>query len=380
MKNRILALAAAAIMTLSLVGCNGIPGITPTTAETTEAVTESTEKATVDDASVGEATVSDSEAKATEGEPTIDDSQSLKIGTEGEGVRVGSLKGPTTMGLVNLMAKSEAGEAEQDYSFEIAVDPSVVTAKLMKNELDIALVPANVASVLYNKSKGNIVCLDINTLGVLYCVTGDGNIRKMNHLFDRKVVMTGQGTTPEYVTKYLMNAYGITNCTIEYRSEATEVVEALVNDPTLIGILPQPFATAATIQNPDLHQAFSLTNEWDKVVPNATLVTGVTITTKGFLEKNPDAVAKFLEEAEASTEAANKEIEATSELVVKYGIIEKAPVAAKALPYCGVTYIDGEKMKNGLSGYLEILHNYNPDSVGGDLPGEDFYYIPEVSE
>ena len=192
--------------------------------------------------------------------------------------------------------------------------------------------------------------------------------------------MTGQGTTPEYVTKYLLNAYGITDCTIEYKSEATEVVAAITKDPELIGILPQPFATVATMQNSDLRQAFSLTTEWNKIAGSATLVTGVTVVRKDFADKNPDMVAAFMKEAEESANTANKDVAGTAELVAKYGIIEKAPVAEKAIPQCNITYIDGEKMKNGLSGYLSILEGYNPESIGGELPADDFYYIPEAAE
>ena len=364
------------MMTVGLSGCAGTGKATTEELMTTGTVSDATTEAVVaeaEEATQGEATKGEAE-KAEEPAP------STFIGSDSAEIRIGSLKGPTTMGLVNLMAKTEAGEAEQNYSYEIATDASVITAKLVKGDLDIALIPANAASVLYNKTEGKIQVLNINTLGVLYCVTGNKDIKKIYGLAGKTVVMTGQGTTPEYVTKYLLNAYGITDCTIEYKSEATEVVAAITKDPELIGILPQPFATVATIQNSDLRQAFSLTTEWNKIAGSATLVTGVTVVRKDFADKNPDKLAAFMKEAEESANTANKDVAGTAELVAKYGIIEKAPVAEKAIPQCNITYIDGEKMKNGLSGYLSILEGYNPESIGGELPADDFYYIPEAAE
>ena len=376
MKKKIALLLAMAMMTVGLSGCAGTGKATTEELMTTGTVSDATTEAVVaeaEEATQGEATKGEAE-KAEELAP------STFIGSDSAEIRIGSLKGPTTMGLVNLMAKTEAGEAEQNYSYEIATDASVITAKLVKGDLDIALIPANAASVLYNKTEGKIQVLNINTLGVLYCVTGNKDIKKIYGLAGKTVVMTGQGTTPEYVTKYLLNAYGITDCTIEYKSEATEVVAAITKDPELIGILPQPFATVATIQNSDLRQAFSLTTEWNKIAGSATLVTGVTVVRKDFADKNPDKLAAFMKEAEESANTANKDVAGTAELVAKYGIIEKAPVAEKAIPQCNITYIDGEKMKNGLSGYLSILEGYNPESIGGELPADDFYYIPEAAE
>ena len=47
----------------------------------------------------------------------------------------------------------------------------------------------------------------------------------------------------------------------------------------------------------------------------------------------------------------------------------------KALPKCGIACITDEEMKGALEGYLEVLFEANAQSVGGKLPGDDFYYI-----
>lgn len=295
-------------------------------------------------------------------------------------VRVGSLKGPTSIGLVYLMSQSEDGETANDYSFTMAAAADELLPKMVSGDMDIVLVPSNVASVLYNKTEGGVSVIDINTLGVLYMVSGDESIQSMEDLKGRTVYLTGKGTTPDYVLQYLLSENGITadDVALEYKSEATEVAAVLAENSDEVGVLPQPFVTAACMQNEELSIVIDMTAEWAAVQGEggSSLVTGVTVVRNDFLEQNPGAVTEFLKEHNASAAYANDNVEAASELVAKYGIIEKAPVAAKAMPYCNITYIDGDSMKQALAGYLEVLYGQDAASVGGSLPDDDFYYIP----
>lgn len=179
--------------------------------------------------------------------------------------------------------------------------------------------------------------------------------------------------------QYLLKENGLTaaDMTMEYKSEATEVAAMLAETPDAVGVLPQPFVTAACAQNEKLSVVMDLTEQWAAVQGEngSSLVTGVTVVRKGFLTDYPDAVEQFMEEHADSAAYANEHVEETAGLVAAAGIIEKAEVAAKAIPECNITYIDGEKMKTALSGYLTVLWDQNPESVGGGLPGEDFYYI-----
>ncbi|MCM1253989.1 MAG: ABC transporter substrate-binding protein [Clostridium sp.] len=295
-------------------------------------------------------------------------------------VHIGSLKGPTSIGLVSLMEQSEKGEAEGSYLFTMAVAADELLPQILSGGLDIALVPANVAGVLYHKSEGAICVIDINTLGVLYMVSGDDSIQSMADLRGKTIYLTGKGTTPDYVLQYLLAENGLTadEVALEYKSEATEVAAYLSQNPEAVGVLPQPFVTAACMQNESLSIVMDLTKEWAALQgeSGSSLVTGVTIVRKEFLSENPEAVAAFMKEHKTSAAYANENIEEAAELVVKYGIIEKAPVALKAMPYCNITYMDGEDMKAALSGYLEVLYGQDASSVGGSLPADDFYYIP----
>ena len=376
-RNRMLAAVLAASM---LAGC----GASTTPQATTAAVTEANADDQKTSAAAKETTAAETEkatetaAETTAAAEKTEETSAAEVLTIGEAsdevLRVGSLKGPTTMGLVNLMSEVESG-AKSGYSFEMQSQPDVIMSELVSGKLDIALLPANVAAVAYNKTNHGVSAIDINTLGVLYCVTGDENIKSVKDLAGKTVLSTGQGASPEYVLNYLLEKNGVTDCDVQFKSEATEIAALLKQDPAQIAILPQPFVTVATAQNDQLKVAFSLTDEWKSVSSDSKLLTGVTVVRNEVLENRAAEVDQFIADHQASTEKAGTDVDATAELVAKYGIIAKAPVAKKALPNCNIVAIAGDEMKTDLAGYLQVLFDANPKSVGGTMPEDDFYYI-----
>ena len=292
-------------------------------------------------------------------------------------IRVGSLKGPTSIGLVELMERSENKETGNEYTFTIETAADTLITQMVQKELDIALVPANVASVLYNKTEGQIVVIDINTLGVLYIISGDKNISELEELSGKTVYLTGKGTTPDYVLQYVLEENNLNDVKLEYKSEATEVAAVLSADENAIGLLPQPFATATMVKNSNINVLFDMNEEWNKLQGEngSMMVTGVTVVRKEFLEQNEEAVKLFLKDHKQSAEFVNANVEKAAALVVKTGIIEKEPIAIKAISKCNITFIEKEEMKNALSGYLNVLYAKDAKAVGGALPKDDFYYV-----
>ena len=290
-------------------------------------------------------------------------------------IKVGAMSGPTAMSMVKIMEDSSNGQSLCNYEFgELATDASAFVAPIAKGELDIACIPSNLASVIYNKTEGGVLLLNINTLGVLYCVTGDASITSIKDLSGRKVITTGQGATPEYSLRYLLDQNGITDCEIEFKSESTEVAAVLSEDPSQIAVLPQPFVTVACAQNEAIAVAFSLEDEWQSVTGGLGMVTGVTVVRNDFLKAHPEAVKTFIKEHSESVNAANSDLDTTASLVVANEIIGKEPLAKKAIPFCNVVCMTGDSVKNNLAPYLEVLYNSDPKSVGGKLPGDEFYY------
>lgn len=297
-------------------------------------------------------------------------------------VKVGALKGATTLGLLPLEDKAANGEAGENYEFSMMTAADELLPMMIKGELDIALLPSNVASILYQKTNGGVTVIDINTLGVLYMVSGDSSITGVEDLEGRTIYLTGKGTTPDYVLHYILSGNGMdadSDCTLEYKSEATEVAALLAENPDAIGLLPQPFVTAACAQNDALSVILDMNAEWEKLQgeDGSRLVTGVTVVRNEFLQEHENAVATFMEEHQASAQSMNSDVENGAKLAAASGIIAKEPIALKAIPKCNITYIDGADMKQALSGYLEVLYEQNPESIGGALPGDDFYYVSQ---
>ncbi len=294
-------------------------------------------------------------------------------------VRVGGLKGATTLGLLPLMEKATQGSTDIDYEFTMVTAADEMAAKLMKSEVDIALIPANLASVLYNKTEGGISVIDINTLGVLYMVSADNSISSPKDLMGKTIYLTGKGTTPDYVLQYILKENNISDkVTLEYKSEATEVAALLEADSTgtAIGLLPQPFVTVACAQNERLSIVMDMNEEWNKAAGDGSgsLVTGVTVVRNDFLNEHRAMVDAFITEHMESVKAVNEDVDNAAALAVKAGIIPKEPIAKKAIPKCNITCITGNEMKEALSGYLKVLYAMDAGSVGGQLPDEDFYY------
>ncbi len=288
---------------------------------------------------------------------------------------VGALKGPTAMGMVGMMRDNA-----DSYSFTLAAAPDEVVPLLVKGELDIAAVPANLGAVLYNNTQGAVKVLAINTLGVLYIVERGDTIHSLEDLKGRTLVTAGKGSTPEYALNALLRGAGLdpqSDVTIEFKSEHAECLAAMLSDETLVAMLPQPFATVAQTKAEDLRIALDLTAEWDaqqaqSESPSA-MITGIVVARADFIESNPEAVAQFMEDYAASVAFVQSDVPGAAQLIGEFDIFEAGP-AEKALPYCNIVFIDGEEMRGLLGGYLAELFSQDPASVGGALPDETFYY------
>lgn len=300
-------------------------------------------------------------------------------------INIAALKGPTAMGMVKLMEDAENNTASNNYNFTISSTADEIVAKIAKSELDIAAVPANLSSVLYNNTKGKISVAGINTLGVLYVVqtiiTPEiQQIKTVEDLRGMTILSTGKGTTPEFALNYILSSNGIDpqkDVTVEYKSEATEIIATMQSSSatSVIAVLPQPYLTTAQSKNENLHIVLDLSKEWDNIPSEnkSSMITGVIIARNEFIENNKEAFDKFLDEYKTSTHYVNSNINQASTLIEKYNIIP-ATVAEKAIPECNIIFIEGDDMKQKVNGYLEVLFKQNPNSIGGNLPDEAFYY------
>ena len=288
------------------------------------------------------------------------------------------LSGPTGIGAMNLWAAADAGETENTYHITMSGANDEVVAAISKGEADIAAVATNMAAALYNKTEGGVTVLAVNTLGVLSLLGNGQEAATIADLAGKTIYAPGQGANPEYILRYVLTGNGLDpdkDVTIQFVGEGSELLTVWQTDPEAIIMAPQPVATSILMQNENAVTLFNMTDEWDKVSGgDSTLMMGCVIVRNEFLQENPGAVALFLQEYAASIEKAQSDVEGTAALCEQYGLIPKAALAKAAIPSCGLTFVTGAEMKSALSGYLQVMFDADLKSVGGAMPGDDFYY------
>ncbi|MBQ1564563.1 MAG: ABC transporter substrate-binding protein [Clostridia bacterium] len=290
-----------------------------------------------------------------------------------EPVRVAALAGPTGMGLAYMMQ-----DMQDRYTVELFTAPDQVTAKIINGEVDIAAVPINLASVLCKKTEGKVNVIAINTLGVLYVLENGNTINSIADLAGKTIWSTGEGSTPEYILNYLLEANGLTDSVkVEYISDNAELIAKLADGSAEVALLPEPHVSIATAQNENVRVALKVNDLWSEK-NDTKLLQGVYIVRSDYLASNKEQVDAFLKDAAESAKKVVSEEDAAA-VVVAQGIIGKEPIAKRAIPNCNITLITGSEMKVSVSAMLKVLFDANPKSIGGAMPGDDFYYVPDPS-
>lgn len=292
-------------------------------------------------------------------------------------VKIAALSGPTGMGMAEMITEGVDLGEQVTADWTIATAPDQVTASIINGDYQIAAVPTNLAATLYNKTEGKVILGAVNTLGTLSIVADQSeNIHSMADLKGKTIYATGQGSTPEYVLNYLLDKNGLTpgtDVTIEWLGEHSEAAAKLASGEGSIAMLPQPFATATLAKNQNLTVAVDMTDAWEQATDGTKLEMGCVVVNKEWAEKNPTVVKKFMEAYKTSVETVNVADERAANDVVEAGIMDNQQMAQKAIPNCSIVFITPSEAKSDLQKYFDVLASFEPKSVGGKVPGEDFY-------
>ncbi len=287
-----------------------------------------------------------------------------------EPIKIAALKGPTGMGMVYLM------EEPDRYMVNLYQNPDEIVSKIITGEVDIAAVPSNLAAVLYEKTQGEVICLGVNTLGVLYLVENGTTLEHVEGLRGKKIYASGKGSAPEYILQYILNHYGINgdqDFDIQWMANHTDVMTALMSEEGAVALLPEPFVTVATMKKENVTVSIDLNHEWQEI-EGKSLPMGVILAQKSFVENNPKMVEVFMVSYSDSVVKVNEHPQEGSELIFEFEILSDKKIAEKAIPKCNMVFLTGENGKEELKGFYDILNSFDPKSIGGKLPDENFYY------
>lgn len=285
-------------------------------------------------------------------------------------VNIGVLKGPTGMSAAWLMDQNDQKLSANEYNFTVAGTPDAIAGQLINGDMDIAALPTNAISALYNKTEGKISVLGVNALGVLYILENGNSINSVSDLAGKTVLASGKGSTAEYVLNYILEKNGVI-AEIVWAAEHSEAATLALKGDYDIVMLPEPFVTNVTAKSDAFRVALDLTEEWEALGNGELTMGGIAVRT-AFLEEHPDAVKAFVDEYGKSVAFTNSQPEDAAKLIAKYEIAAEE-VAKNAIPRCNIVWLHGKDYKAVLENFLGVVYNANPAGIGGKMPGDDFY-------
>lgn len=294
-------------------------------------------------------------------------------------VSIAGLAGPTSMGMIKMISEKALDSDAYAVSYEIASAPDALTGKLINGEVQIAALPTNSAAVLYNKTQGQIQFLAQNTLGVLYLVGKDASgVTSLKDLAGKTVALSGSGGVPQYAMEYILDKAGIKDSvTLNYLTDHASTAQALLAGDAELAVLPQPFVTQVLAKDPSMQILLDINEEWNTASGGESVLSmGCLVVNKAFAEENPEFVAEFLKQYEASVNYVNENPADAAKLIAEAGIVPSVELAEKVIPYCNIVYKSAQDAKTEINGFLQVLYDFAPASVGGTMPDDGFYYAP----
>lgn len=290
-----------------------------------------------------------------------------------EPVRVAGLKGPTGMALAHMITVDEG-----NYDLTLVAAPAEVNALVISGQVDIAAVPINVGSVLFNKTEGGVRALSLITRGMLYVLENGDSIQSVADLEGKTILNAGQGATPEYVMNYILDTNGV-KANMEFEAEHAAVASKAIEGLADVVMLPEPLVTQVLMKNPSFRKALDITEEFAAAAQkngfaDAQLSMSVVIARTEFVEAHPEQVAQFMKDLEASITFANENVADAAKEIAALEIIPAVPLAEKALPSCRLVFVSGADMQAQAAPLYDILFAANPASVGGKVPADEYYF------
>jgi NitT/TauT family transport system substrate-binding protein len=296
-----------------------------------------------------------------------------------EVVVVESLRGPTGLGIAKLAGDNPILPGDFDVEYRFSSAPDVTVSNVLSGEADIAALPTNVAARLYSAGVPYRI-LAVNTLGVLYIVSTDPAIEDLGDLEGRELLVSGRGANPDIILRALLEGRGIDpdeDLAIRYANH-TEAAQLLLSGREQSALLPEPFVTRVLQQSPGARIAVDIQEEWQRQLgAGSTIGLGCIVVHNRLVEEEPAFVATFLEEYLASVEWVRSNPEQAGPIVEELGVGFTAEEAREAIPRANLVGLFGVEAYRAIDPYFRALYAFDPASLGGSLPGQDLFVMPD---
>lgn len=305
----------------------------------------------------------------------------LSAAAHGQGtLRVGALKGPTGIGMIQLFEAVPALPKGDRLAMEAIPSADAMAARLVAKELDAAVLPVNLAAKLHTAGLPYRMVAVVG-MGMVSVVTTDPAIRTFEDLKGREVFVAGQGATPEYLLRAIARKKGLdpdSALTLAFQMPPPEIAASLVAGRITVAALPEPFATQALKGHPQARVPFSLDALWKETSGRPGYPMSVFVMRDAVLREQPAAARAILKAYEASIRWVKEHPAEAGTLVEKHDLGMKAAVASAAIPRSAYVFVPARPARADVEALLTVFLSLAPKSIGGKLPGPDFYAeIPE---
>ena len=304
-------------------------------------------------------------------------------------VRVGLLNGPTCIPAAYMIENNQtitAGDQSAEVTYEKFADPQALLPKMIKKEVDIGFMPVNVAAKVYNSGNKALLLCAVTGLGNLSLITTDDSIRQFSDLKGKTVYVAGQGATPEYMLRYILDENKISyssdgkkaDVLIDFSIPTAQIAAQMISGKIQYAVVPEPFATVAQIKSENVKRALDLQKEYLALSGSKEIYPlSVMVVRADFAKENKELFEAFLSEYEKSAAWTVANPSEAGALTEKAGLGLAAPIVTKAIPVSNYVYIPADKAKKQIDAMLSIFLKCDKTSIGGKLPDKNFYYAPK---
>ena len=287
-----------------------------------------------------------------------------------------SLCGPSSLALLRLIKDSEEKISTNFYNVSIIEDEFEFTAKILNDDVDIAIVPVTTAAKLYNKNSSNMSIVAITSFSSLYILSSDPNINSIEDLKGHLVSISEKNGLFESILHYILKENNISKDDIKenFINKDRDFVKLLVSENIKLGLISQPFASQVLNKNRNVKVIVDCSKELKKINKYKDFPMECVIVKNKFIKNNNKEFKIFIDEYKKSLAYTTSNAEEVSLLADNYGIMQKE-ILKDVINKCHLVYLDGKEMKDRLEKFYNLLFSLNKSAIGSILPNEKFYYI-----